>query len=49
MSRVEATIAVRANAPTDSQWSDALGLVWENGVFVREQTFADVRARSEIP
>lgn len=28
-------------------WTDALETVWENGTLVRDQTFADVRARSE--
>jgi nicotinamide phosphoribosyltransferase len=28
-------------------WTDALETVWENGVLLRDQTFADVRARSE--
>ena len=28
-------------------WTDALETVWENGALLRDQTFADVRARSE--
>jgi nicotinamide phosphoribosyltransferase len=40
------TIAVHGTEPA-AGWSDALDLVWENGIFAREQTLADVRARSD--
>jgi len=43
------TVAQVDGAPADPDWADALETVWEDGVLVRDQTLADVRARSELP
>lgn len=41
------TIAQEDGAPVEAGWSDALEVVWENGVLIRDQDLAEVRALSE--